>query len=653
MIMSKTRHLSRFMASVPIVLMLVIQPLGLLANQTASTVSVQHSASEFMRASFSRLQQRKSLRQRIIEWLKRVSQVRNPIVPYSPEGRIEPTPALTFRWKYDQNPDHFLIRVLDAQSKQERWQSPSIPGTSRSYSANVNLADRSVEYLWRIEAYADRDAGEFSKTEEQFFAFITDADLRELRAQETIVREWLTARPDDREVLILLGAYYSQHEVFDRARNLFAEMLNLREPEQFTYVELKQQVEAEVAQNFARLTTEEAALAQLKGKQPRLQRLPHLLRLSLLCFQYESALHYLDELISLSGKSDRSKLEQRRAMIINEQRFAQQVFPEENRSVQHHSTRQGRVTSTEDPVTVTFDINSDSALWFLADDEFLEENLTVIDPDIATYREGDDRLLVSKNSSTFHLDQDEVLLIRGLWAGNMASRNRFIERQIFYLLPVLREVRSKYTASQNRTPNLDNAWRLLDRTQSLPDEIKAFNRFARIVYPDLHGPDAARLLKQRDELVNCLSRFWPRPECNEDDDDRCWALRKFHDILLWRTSPVFELTIKNNGSNRLFIGSVEVLPEGFSARASILKPKSALVAAPQPELTELSFMLDGNLNPRSVRFSETVAPGQSVKKLIRFESELKGMHSFRVAVRANGSVLWKSQPLNLYFMRAK
>jgi tetratricopeptide (TPR) repeat protein len=650
MIMSKTRPHYRFIALLPIVLMLVIQPSGLLAKNTDSAVGVQHSAPEFMRASFSPVQQRKSLRQRIIEWLQRVSKVRNPIVPYIPEGRIEPTQALSFRWKYDQNPDHFLIRVLDGRSKEERWLSPSIPGTARSYSADVNLTDRSVEYLWRIEAYADRETNEFSKAEEQFFSFIPDADLSEVRRQETVLRQWLKDRPDDREVLILLGSYYSQQEVFDRARSVFSELLNIRGPEQFTYEELKKQVEAQVAQNIARFTTEEAALAQLTGKQQRLQKLPNLLRLSLLCFQYESALQYLDELISLSSKSDRSKWEQQRAMIVNEQAFAQRVFPEETRSVQHHYTSEGRATSTEDPVTVTLEMNSDSALWFLADAEFFEENLTVVNPIVATYREGDDRPLVSKDSKTFHLDEDEVLLIKGLWAGNIASRNPFIEREIFNLLPVLREVRSKYLASHDRTPSLDNAWRLIDRTQSLRDEINAVNRFARIVYPDLDEPEATQLLKQRDELVKCLSRFWTLSQCDEDDD-RCLALRKFYDILLWRTSPVFELEIKNNGSNRLVIDSIEVLPEDFHAKTDLFKTISTLVGAPQQEPTVWSFMLDGKLNPRYMRFSKVLAPGQSINKLIRFESTQKGMHTLRVAVRAKGSVLWKSQPLNLYFMR--
>jgi hypothetical protein len=273
--------------------------------------------------------QKKTLRERIVAWLKNLTEIRDTIHAYEPEGQIVRGAQITFRWRSDVTPDHYVIRILDPATDEAKWSSPPIPGESRSFTARLDARTLTADtYNWRVEAYSAKGSTTFSNRGEQSFSFLSPAEADKVRKQEAIILRWMRERPRDEHLILLLGAYYAVEEMHAPARDAFAKYLKLSSPESFSLEEVKSQVAARTKEVSARLDSQQNILAGLPAGPARAQKLEEMMRLSLLTFDYDQAMRHLDELVSLSSGKARDDWKIMKTSLAQEWTLWGRIFAE-------------------------------------------------------------------------------------------------------------------------------------------------------------------------------------------------------------------------------------------------------------------------------------------------------------------------------------
>jgi hypothetical protein len=272
----------------------------------------------------------RSLRERIIAWLKSLTEIRDIIVAYEPEGQIVRGAKFTFRWKSDVTPSHYVIRILDQSTEETKWSSPPIPGKSRTFTARLD--DRTLTadtYNWRVEAYPKKDSVTYSVSGEQSFSFLTPAETDEVRKQEEVLRRWMKERPRDEQLILLLGAYYAAKEMYIPARDTLAKYLKIASPKSLSFEAVKSQVAARTEDVSAQLSSQQNVLTGMPAGLARAQKFEELMRLSLLTFDYDLAMEYLEELISLSRGKARGRWKRMKVSLAEERALWGQIFTED------------------------------------------------------------------------------------------------------------------------------------------------------------------------------------------------------------------------------------------------------------------------------------------------------------------------------------
>jgi hypothetical protein len=240
------------------------------------------------------------------------------------------------------------------------------------------------------------------------------------------------------------------------------------------------------------------------------------------------------------------------------------------------------------------------------------------------------------------------VLISGLWTGDITAGIRGarekgqLERDLFQLVGVLVDVKKKYESGGKRSATLDEAWSLFPEKGTLKGDRDALGRFFRILYPEPRALNDPTVIARRDELIASLSEHWPQPA---GEGDREYFLRMLYDIMLWRTSPTFDLRVTNPGSVKVPIDAVELACEDFQPM------KDANVSGPIEKLVTITFRLDGCKLPRVTERTNLGIAGKEVNDIVlRFESARKGVYRLRVALISAGRTIWRGEPFNLFFI---
>lgn len=276
------------------------------------------------------LPRKKSLRERIIAWLKSLTEIRDVIVAYEPDGQMVRVSELNFRWKSDVAPHHYIIRILDQSTGETKWTSPLIPGASRSFRARFAHRTLAAEaYRWRVEAYTEKDSTTFSISGEQSFSFLSPGETAAVKRQSEVIHRWMKRRPRDKQLDILLGAYYASQGMHIPARDALAKYLKVAHPEMLTLDEMKSQVGVDLEKVSSQLQYQQNLLTSRSTPFALAKKLEEVMQLSLLTLNYELAMRYLEELISISNGRAREKWKGLKADLAEERRIWEQIFEDD------------------------------------------------------------------------------------------------------------------------------------------------------------------------------------------------------------------------------------------------------------------------------------------------------------------------------------
>lgn len=596
-------------------------------------------------------------RNRLISWLRNLAGIRQLLVPIYPDGKIEPVNSITFRWGCNRSevPSHFKIRIFEKHSatdEREVWASENISGGLRSFTATPNLNQQGVgQFSWKIEMY-DANSSAFSVQAEQPFSFLTEAELNSIRGSETTVQGWIQARPDDKHLLLLMAALYARAGMNYRARDLFIEFLQANQitfgSATPSYTELADRLSTHLEGVQTARNRAQVAYQRSRNVGERGQLLHQLLNHNLTLLEYREAAANVAALLRLTqNQTDRMALETRRHTLIQEEALAQGIF---SANVDRNAIRDPRPGSENDlnedsteAVTqrrllyshvqssaFAIILDENKSAWYVADEEVLQK-----------YPKPRGRAI----KTAYHLGEEPVTLVKGLRQGNILQGvgglgREMLRRAILSFVVKLAALKGEYMKSSARTPTLDASWAAIPDERSLREDLRAFNKFARIIYPDPKDIGMSDVMRKRDELVRYLEKHWKLP-VGDLNDDKFYQQKLMYDLLLYRLSPVLQL--RRRSPEMPAFDSIEIVNEGFAPIDG-----SIVQGPPQPGI-DLSFRLNGSCPGTLAKKIET-RPGTSKGLVIRVESQQKGSYRVRFRLKNRARTIWESSPIGLYFI---
>jgi hypothetical protein len=582
-------------------------------------------------------------------------------VAYYPEGKIPAENPLVFRWSYEgtQNPDHFVIKVMEEDSdagdpRSVVWSKEAIPGVDRSFSAaDLSRLALNKRYRWAVEAY-ERGAAAPSRVGPQSFTLISKEDAARLQARAETVTRLNRARPGEEHLNLALGYYYAKEGMYYFSRRAMAEYLKVPDPTTNTYGEIQKLLKDSLEATATRRDAAAAALGSTNDRAERVRLLGELYALNLRLLDYDAALSNADELISLAGDdAAKATWRSRRAAAAEEKKAVEELLPDPSAAATEPSvparapnaasasgTSMAEAPRAASPraagarqsaVEVSLSLAPYMSEWYEAEQSFLDENGQGARLDIPSY----------------YMGEDARAMTEGLWSGDITSHiddglnKAMLKRSAINMVVVLLRLKAAYMASSGRTQTLDDAWATIPAERTVEGDWRAFNRFARTLYPDTVTLDDPQVIRRRDELVANLSRLWAKPN-GASEDRKVQEEYLFYNLLLWRTAPVFQLSIRNKGRGGAAVDLAEVTVEDY-------RPKDELpyYGPPDPSVG-LDFRLDGAQTvARPLRVS--LAQGAGKNTLIRIDAVSKGLYRVRVSLKSNGQVVGESKPFNLFF----
>jgi hypothetical protein len=595
-------------------------------------------------------------RNRLISWLRNLAGIRQLLVPIYPDGKIEPSNSITFRWgsNRSENPAHFKIRIfekLSATDEREVWASENISGGLRSFTVTPNLNQQGGgQFSWKIEMY-DANSSAFSVQAEQPFSFLTAAQLSSIKESETTVQGWIQARPDDKHLLLLMATLYARSGMNYRARDLFIEFLQANQitfgSATPSYTDLASRLSTHLEKVQTARNRAQVAYQRSRNVGEKVRLLHELLNHNLTLLEYREAAANVTALLRLTqNQTDRTALETRQQTLVQEETLAQGLFSANvDRNAIHDPRPESEININEDSTEAitqrrslysharnsafTITLDEYKSGWYVADEVVLQK-----------YPKPRGRTI----KTAYHLGEDPVALVKGLRQGNILQGvgglgREMLRRAILSFVVNLAALKGEYMKSSARTPTLDASWATIPDERSLREDLRAFNKFARIIYPDPKDIGVSDVMRNRDELVRYLEKHWKLP-AGDLNDDKFYQQKQFYDLFLYRLSPVLQL--RRRGPEMPAFDSIEIVNEGFAPIDG-----SIVHGPPQPGI-DLSFSLNGSC-PGTLKKIET-RPGTSKGLVIRVDSQQKGSYRVRFRLKNRARTIWESSPIGLYFI---
>lgn len=289
---------------------------------------------------FSFLTGRSEAKSGFIEWLKCISEIRGQeIVLYYPHGKIFRKDPLVFRWSYDKNPDHFVIRVMEESEDvvelgmKEIWVSDKIPGDIRSYETAMKFEKPYYNtYYWQVEIY-EKNSTIPNLKNKQYFSFFFEREATQVREKEKVVLGWIHQRPTEEHLLLLLGSYYASQHMFFHSRRMFGDFLKKDDHTVYSYQALTTLLLNQLSQIEKTRASLKTGLVELNSKSGRIKTLSELLRLNLILLDYNNAIRCVDELIALSEEDPEDIIftwQQKKKIVITEKKIVDETFPDDS-----------------------------------------------------------------------------------------------------------------------------------------------------------------------------------------------------------------------------------------------------------------------------------------------------------------------------------